>query len=99
MDYQQQIDEKRKKLEVLFNEQLKLTKHIALIAKKSKCKRASTAICRALKVVSLIAQIRQIEVQKRIIASQPIFKDKTSYFYKGLPIINETISYVTTHHP
>ena len=66
------ILEKQKAIQELQNEQLLYLKKSLSIAKLQEAKRASTAINRAFKVVSYAMKVRELEIQKNIIASTPI---------------------------
>lgn len=73
-------EEKLKAIEDINEKQKKIINKSISIAKMKPAKRVQTSIVRAMKVVALSIELKNLEVQKRIILSQPIPK----YFEGGL---------------
>lgn len=78
-------DEKHSKIKELFNEQKRLVKKAVAVAKLPEPKRQITVIKRAQKVLMLMINARQIEVQKQMLITTPI----TEGFVSGGMIIAE----------
>lgn len=78
------LQEKSKLIKDLSNQQKKIVTKVNRLSKLGSGKRISTAINRAFKVINYAMELRGLEVQKQIIASQPIPK-----FNKGAVIVGE----------
>jgi hypothetical protein len=66
-------EEKKKQILLLEKEQYKYIKKAADVAKLPPGKRLSTGIKRVAKIIGYAMKVKQLDIQKQIIASQPIF--------------------------
>lgn len=68
------IEEKKQAIAEIIVKQNNLLKESASIAKRKPTKSVLVAIKRADKIVSIAIKVRHLEIEKRIIASQPLKK-------------------------
>lgn len=92
-------EEKIKAITDINEQQKKLLKKSISIAKMKPAKRWKTSAVRAMKVVALTIQVKNLEVQKRIVLSQPIPKFPKGGLHTGVASIQKTGEEIILNNP